>query len=102
MAQNNNCCVDYIKITNLDTNGEEWHTDFAIHLFNANNEIVIHHSATFEELKENIRGANLLDLLSELDSDSDPNENIELVHENNGLYFNQKWLSLEEAREMKL
>ncbi|MFD1609823.1 hypothetical protein [Oceanobacillus luteolus] len=98
----NNIYVEYVKISNLNANGEEIETDYAVHIFHSHSEVLIHHSSSFEELKESIRGSNLLELVSKSDMDAAPNESEELVHENKGLYFNQKWINLEELQEITL
>ena len=86
--------VNYIKLSNLDSNGIETEIVYALHIFNGWSEITINRTPSFDELKKNVSLNNLFTILNQLSNI----EYLESFEDAGGLFFNMKWLTFEQVK----
>lgn len=93
-----NLYVNFVKFSNIDSKGNETEVNFALHIFNDWNELLIEHTTSFEVLKTKIT----LDYLFEILTDSCNNEFLQSFENAGGLYFNKEWITFEQMKKAYL
>lgn len=87
--------VNYIKFSNVDSEGNESEVNYALHLFNESSESIVCHSHSFEELVQQASLKKLFDIVSTFDESE--NNFVDTFNQGGGLYFNKTFFTYEQV-----
>lgn len=88
----NEVLVNYVKISNLNRNGEEIDVNYAVHVFHDWDEVLLNHQYSFDMLKSTSHPKEILKMIETLEE----KDFLEAIKKADDFYFNKEWIPLNE------